>query len=151
MPFRSTLSLLAVQAVWGPELSHVNSSSANGLRLRATYLGLALALLSGCFLWVFRTWIFSFFGAAWQGIDKLYAPILVGQVLYSASAGWMVWSTMRGAARLIGRGFLFAAGLQSLAWIWPGSIDFIGWIHGASFALIALWNVHIGERCTLAS
>jgi len=144
----STLSLLAVQVVWAPEISQAKSATAHAIRLRAVYMGVFLALLSGCFLWVFRTWIFSFFGTAWQGIDTLYAPILMGQVLYSASAGWMVWSTMRGASRSIGFGFLLAAGLQCLAWTWSGSLEYIGWIHGVSFALLAIWNVQIGQRCT---
>lgn len=144
----STLSLLAVQVVWGPEISQASADAAPGIRKRAVGMGIALAIAAGGVLWLCRTWIFSFFGAAWQEVDGLYAPILVGQVLYSASAGWMIWATMRGASKAIGRGFLLVVGLQCLAWLCPGTMPYLGWIHGGSFTLLAFWNVRIGQRST---
>ena len=147
----STLSLLAVQVVWGPEISQAPAAEAPGVRRKAIGMGIVLALIAGGVLWLCRGWIFSFFGTAWKGVDGFYAPILVGQVLYSASAGWMLWVTMRGGSRIIGRGFLLVVGLQCLAWLWPGAMPYLGWIHGGSFALLACWNVRIGQRSTFAA
>ena len=147
----ASLSLLAVQVVWGPEISQSMPGELITHKRKAILMGMGLALIIGLGLWFIHPWLFNFFGPSWEGVGPYFLWILVGQVAYSASAGWMVFALMKGGERHVGAGFLSLALLQVFLFATSKNSEMFAIIHGVTFILLALWNVFVGQRCTLES